>query len=173
MNHKKPIVALILFGSVTLLISSVFASSDNWVEVTKFEGKGLLMGKSESFEVNHFEWRIKYNYTYPFEFGNIPLVFYLTSNETYIIIGNTTSFGEPILTFHPEENNGTYNIEGHLGVFYLHFSPTYVDSYSFIIEQNIESIPEFPSLSILVSGVSVITLISIIYKQKRKWENQK
>lgn len=69
--------------------------------------------------------------------------FYLTSDETYIVIGNTTSLGEAILSFSPEENNGTYDIEGHSGVFYLHFSPTYVESYSFIIEQNIDSIPEF------------------------------
>lgn len=41
--------------------------------------------------------------------------------------------------------NGIYNIEGHSGVFYLDFSPTPVDDYSFIIEQNINSIPEFPS----------------------------
>lgn len=92
----------------------------------------------------------------------MPLVFYLTSNESYVVNGNTTSFSEPILTFHPEEKNGTIIIEGHSGVFFLHFSLTPIDDYSFIIEQNIESIPESPSwifLPLFVMTTLILTLV--------------
>ena len=90
MKIKLVIISLMIF---LILLTSipciVYSSTENWVEVERFEGRGLLTGKSESFEVNHFEWRIKYNYTFPFEFGNIPLVFYLASNESYIVLQET------------------------------------------------------------------------------------
>ena len=49
-----------------------------------------------------------------------------------------------------------------------------VENFTIIVEQNIESIPEFPSMTILISGLFVITLISIMYRknESRRTNNE-
>ena len=58
------------------------------------------------------------------------------------------------------ERNGTSYIFNNKGEFYMRISTlSVVTSYTIIVEQNIDSIPEFPSMAILISGLLMITTI--------------
>ena len=153
-----PAVMFSFFLLSSLMIPLVFCSfSENWVEVLRFTGNGLSTESTEAFVITHNDWRIRWSFESSVE--PPPTIFCITlyNSKDEIIDSFVTAF----------QGNGTLNYNS-TGSFYLSIRKNYVKEYEVIVEQNIDSIPEFPSSTILVLGLSMITTISIIYKSKRK-----
>ena len=158
-NIKGAIIAvlfsLFLLGSMS---GVAFASSENWIEVTRFSGENLGHHTTESFTCEHVEWRVRWECV-PFVDFNL---------STFIInVETVESFNKRV--------DGAVNIGSDVldGVLYINDSfGTYclamvsnVPNYSIIVEQNIDSIPEFPSW-IILSIFITSTLVILIVRQK-------
>ena len=152
----------VLFSCFFLLVSVssiVFASSDNWVEVTTFTGSGGVHSTSR-FAVDYVDWRIRWEVIpgNDSERG--------TSFNAYVY---PSSGGPQIEEMHhsigTEKTTGIKNIYNHRGIFYIVVVTTNIADVKLIIEQNIESIPEFPSWTIL--PLALIATLSVIVLKKR------
>lgn len=147
----------LLLGSVP---SIVFASSDNWVEVTTFTGSAGGVHSTSHFTVDYVDWRIRWEVT-P---GNDSKRG--TSFNAYIY---PESGGPQIDEMHhtigTEKTTGIKNIYNHRGIFYIVVVTTNIADVKLIIEQNIESIPEFPSWLILPLFL-IVTFFVIAIRNK-------
>jgi len=155
MMRKFVLVSFILF-----LIISLFpiVLAENWVEVSRYTGSGLLMGNSEPFTVDHINWRIKWDIESAVngtDIGVEQFDFYVESHFDNQTIGSVTP---------PTEKNGTLNFNWVSGTFHLSFPP-HVLYYTIIVEQNIDPIPEFPSWIILPLFLTA-TLIGILVRKR-------
>jgi len=164
-GDRKTSSILVLFSCFLLLWSVpsiVFASSDNWVEVTTFTGSAGGVHSTSRFAVDYVDWRIRWEVTpgNDSERG--------TSFDAYVY---PSSGGPQIEEMHhaigTEKTTGIKNIYNHRGIFYIVVVTTNIADVKLIIEQNIESIPEFPSW-IILPLVLTITLFSIIIKRNIK-----
>ncbi len=132
----------------------------NWVEVTTLTGVGGI-GSTDSFTVDHVDWRIRWE----IEPGNgsqrksfLVYIFPVTG------IKGSEPWFESIQHFGIEETTGILNIYNHSGSFYMDVLAS-IDSYTLIIEQNIDSIPEFPSWIILPLFL-VVTFVAVLAKKR-------
>ena len=148
------LVSLFLFGSMS---DAAFASSGNWVEVSRFNGT-IWGGSTEPFTCDHVDWRIKWSYEpTPGDTSVFPLRFRFNVVE----VG-----GKLVEFFIPPSNQigGTLNIN-QTGEFYIAIDTMYVENYTVIVEQNLESIPEFPSWIILPLFL-IATVFALVIKKK-------
>jgi hypothetical protein len=140
-------------------------STDEWVEVTRFIGtKGFT---TDVFVCDYPEWRIRWEYdpghwhfpimhefqaiTYPEE----------SSAITVDMISGTPGVSQ----------NGINYVHENPGRFYMKISTGIVESYTIIVEQNIEStssIPEFPSWTILPLILTAAVVAAIFRKRLTK-----
>jgi hypothetical protein len=154
-GDKKTSSIVVLFSCFLLLgsvPSIVFASSENWVEVDRFTG-GSWNGGTRPFIINHIEWRIRWNYEPIIDVDSMGFHFMVMDvDHNYIDI-----------VFGDEKRNGTLYLNQD-GEFYLDISGLHVE-YTIIVEENIESITEFPSMTILLLLLMVI-FATVIYKKK-------
>jgi len=142
------------------------ASSENWVEVIRFTGSEST--QTEPFTIEHVEWRIRWNYSHQFMMHNpVAHAFVINvlehSPEKHII-----SIGE----WNPASENGTW-VHNENGAFYLEIWSISIDEYSIIIEQNIDSVPEFPSWAPLVAGFFAFAVLSVVCRRQFKQRKRK
>jgi hypothetical protein len=152
--YKSPTFSCVQFvGAIDVYREE---TSENWVEVDRFSG-GSWWGGTRLFRIGHFEWRIRWNYESTID----------SSSETAIVfdIQVLDSKSERVeLVRCGEETNGTIYLYQD-GEFYLYIIGFNTDNYTIIIEQNIESIPEFPSWTILPLLI-VATLVGVTIRNK-------
>ena len=134
----------------------VFASSGNWVEVITFAGS-VGIGSTSHFTVDHVDWRIRLEIN-PSNSSERP-------SFTVNVFHDSEPWSEKISRLTTHETTGILNIYNHSGSFYLVVQTMNVDSYTMIIEQNTESIPEFPSWTILPILLAT-TLMGVIFKKR-------
>ena len=63
--QKRKIVIIVMLFSLFLLVSVsgiVFAQEKNWVEVADFSQNRAFFGNTNSFTIEHLEWRIRWEY---------------------------------------------------------------------------------------------------------------
>ena len=130
----------------------------DWIEVLRFNENGLSTETTETFVINHVDWRI--HWIFESNVDPPPTVFTITvyDSKDKVVDFFVTAF----------EGNGTlyYNTTGS---FYLKIRKNYVENYEVIVEQNIDSIPEFPSWIILPMFLtSTLTILGF----KRKFWRQ-
>ncbi len=150
--------SLFLLGSLSGI---VLGQEENWVEVVRFTGTGAFFGSTipstDPFTINQFDWRIKWEYEI-----NIPdltaFLFDVKLADTGEIIDSYSNSGNLNIT------QGIMNITDYQGELYL-FIGTNAKSYSILVEQNTDSIPEFSSWAILPIGL-VSTLVVIVIGSK-------
>ena len=136
----------------------VFASSEDWIEVIRFTG-GAGITTTEPFTCDYVEWRIRWEYEPRTENPEDP-----PGLEVCVYTQKYHSpFFERFNNWGTEETNGTLIIHDKNGTFHLAIICG-VPSYTVIIEQNLDSIPEFPSWTPLLLIVIVVLLISVIYR---------
>jgi len=159
---KRATLALLLCFSISLFTVTsgiVFASSDNWSEVVRFADAGIIL-ETEPFTVDHVEWRIRWEYEpepeVPEEHPSLHVYVY---TQEY-----PGSWFESIRKRGTEETNGTLYIHDKNGTFHLTIISA-VQNYTLIIEQNLESIPEFPSWIILPLFL-IATSLAITIKKR-------
>ena len=164
---KKTAIIAVLF-SLFLLGSTLgltFASSGNWVEVARLTGVGGI-GTTETFTIEHVDWRIRWE----IETSNgsertafLVYIFPITG------IHRSEPWFESIQHFGTEETSGMLYIYNHSGSFNMDVLAS-IESYTMIIEQNLESIPEFPSWTPMLIMLLAVMAVAVIYK--RKLQNQ-
>jgi len=132
--------------------------TDNWVEVTRFIGsRGFT---TDLFMCNHLEWRIRWEYD-PGH-GHFPEL--ATLQLTTYKEGESASYFNQILEV-PNGNVNGIELLNQNGTFYIEISTGIIDSYTIIVEQNIESIPDFPSWTSLPFFL-IATVSAIIFKKR-------
>ena len=173
---------LFLFGS---LFCVVFASSSNWVEVARFTGNEST--QTELFTCDFPEWRIRVEVvpnviTHYFfahlltfsvtlhpqgeEVSYVRLITMENGNWTDTMNGEWTDFNGTSVWSNYEDSY----IQDNVGNFYLNIKAEVVDRYLIIVEQNIDSIPEFPSWTLLPLFL-ISTLIGIMIKKRLSLQN--
>jgi len=132
--------------------------SDNWVEVTRFIGTSGFT--TDVFVCDHVEWRIRWE----FDPGHWHFADLYTLQVTTYKEGESTKYFNQIRE-PPGGNLSGVELLNQSGTFYLEIGSGLSDSYTIIVEENIDSIPEFPSWTILPI-FTIATLLIIICKQK-------
>ncbi|MDG6223700.1 MAG: hypothetical protein IAX21_09290 [Candidatus Bathyarchaeota archaeon] len=132
--------------------------SDNWVEVTRFIGsKGFI---TEVFACDHAEWRIRWE----FDPGHWHFAEMHTLHVTTYKEGESTTYFNKI-TEPPGGNRNGVELLNQSGTFYLEISSGLINSYTIIVEENIDSIAEFPSWIILPLFL-IATVTVAVYRKK-------
>jgi hypothetical protein len=150
------LISLLFLSFVTLGI--VFASSSSWSEVTRFTGSGTEHYTTDYFNCEHAEWRIRWDYV------PHPGLLALFSVYTYPQ-GEDTLYIDSIIKIGANDADGISYIHNSDGTFYSKINVAYTESYTIIIEQDLNSIPEFSSWIILPLFL-VTTLFTIILKKR-------
>jgi len=171
------LVSMLLLGSMSYV---VFASSGNWVEVKRFTQENNNY-PTELFSIDYFEWRIRLevvpNIITHYFFGDL-LTFSITihpkGDMNYITLiswehgnwstpkGNWIDFSNGTSVWY---NTNNLVVQDNIREYYLNITSEVVDRYLVIVEQNIDSIPEFPSWTFLPIFLTV-TLIGILVRTK-------
>ena len=149
------LISLFLLGSTSGI---AFVSSGNWVEVTRFTGDRIGISTLESFTCEHDEWRIIWEYVPNIDSNWSVFSIYVEA------AGFLHKRVDSVVNTGSEVTNGTLYINDNNGTYYLNIISN-VPRYTIIIEQNIDSIPEFPSWIILPLLLTV-TLVIMVGKQR-------
>lgn len=137
---------------------TVFASSGNWSEVARFSG-GAGIITTEPFTCDHVDWRIRWEYEPRTENPEDPpgLEVCVYTQEYH------SPYFERFNKWGTEETNGTLYIHNKNGTFHLAIICG-VPSYTIIVEQDVNSIPEFPSWTPLLIMLLAVTALAVIYR---------
>ncbi len=131
-----------------LLVSSIaLTRAASWSKVIQFTGSAGQ--DTPYFSCSHIEWRILWSWTVGSQGLTVGIVAYVYDNQ-----------GGLVTTIAPWINgarSGETYIHNHEGTFYLSISTINVASYTFTIEQDTDSVPEFSPviLLLLVIGLSI------------------
>jgi len=140
---------------------TVFASSGNWSEVARFSGGGGII-TTEPFTCDHVDWRIRWEIEprseYPESSFFSPFGVYVYPDEFH------SAWFESIIWRGTEETSGILYIYDKNGTFYMEILAS-LESYTLIIEQNLESIPEFPSWTPLLIMLLAVVAVALIYRR--------
>ena len=169
MGNKRAALSVLLFCLCAFVSTSgiALASSGNWVEVTRFTGIETGEITTEPFTCDYVEWRIRWNSSPAYarrsgaRVGLFMIQVYNHSTGKYVSsVGNGPSNKSEIGTLSLNEN----------GTFHLNIGGLFRGEYLVIVEQNIESIPEFPSWTPLLIMLLSVSILVFIYK--RRIQNQ-
>jgi len=165
MGERTAVTIAVVFSLILLssLSSVVFASSTNWVEVVRFIGLGTNAYSTNEFTCNHAEWRIIWEYIPNSQDSNLTLfaVFAYPIQQGF----RGPTYLDSIIRNGAEDTKGISFIHEYQGTFTLNINTIETESYSIIIEQNIDSIPEFSSWIILSLSV-ISTLVVLGFRNK-------
>ena len=162
-EHSKVLNFILILCLVLSVFSSgvAYASSENWSEVTRFTGEsGFII--TEQFTCDD-SWRVRWEFETVSEdfsdFGVSLFKFYVYENESEELIFESES------SWWTKTTSGSAHISKN-GTFFIHILST-VESYTVIIEQNLDSIPEFPSWTILPLFLTA-TVLALVVRRRIK-----
>ena len=156
-------LVLFLAFSVTMLAVSNIASAtpSNWSEVTRFTGSGTDQYTTNYFTCNHIEWRIRWQYVPDSEYPEFTVFNVYTYPQ-----GEDVMFIDSIIKTGAEDTNGASYIHNNAGIFYSKINVANTESYTIIVEEDLDSIPEFPSFLILPLFMAATLLAVIVHRRK-------
>ena len=149
---KSILVLTSLIVVSTVPLNCVFASSGNWSEVARFTYAGTDTHTTDSFTCENVEWRIKWEYV-PTQFSYFNFDVYPMGEDVIFASVNSAVIGEL---------SGILDIHNQAGTFYMKINSGNVEGYTVIVEQDLDSIPEFPlwmTLPIVVTATLAITVV--------------
>ena len=152
---------LIVILAVSSLMMVESASAENWVEVTRFAGSGAQNYTTNYFTCNNAEWRIRYEYVTNPQLSILTFfkVFIYSKGEDAIYVDSIDKFGA-------NDTSGILNVHNKTGAFYLKINAN-TQSYKIFIEQDTNSVPEFPSWTIpLLLAMMLATAGLLVYHKK-------
>ena len=155
-------MALLLIFSATALanFNIAVATPVNWSEVVRFTGTGSQTYNTTSFNIGHVEWRIRWSYIPHTTFPQWTVLGVITYPQgAYIPIDVIAQMGAT-------NTSGTSYIHGMVGTFYMTIAVANTEGYTIIVEQDLDSIPEFPSLIILPLFIMATLLAVAVYRRK-------
>jgi len=165
-GKRKAIATLVLVSLFILGIDSCICSEPNndpplgsWDEVIRFEGENST--QTELFTIDYRDWRIRWEYDPGhWHFPDMHKFQVITYPEMSSVITIDMISGTPGVI-----ENGTSYIHENPGRFYMKIGAGIIESYRIVVEQNIESIPEFPAWIIL--PLFLVGNLSVIIVKKR------
>jgi len=154
------LTSLIIVSTVPL--NCVFASSSNWSEVARFTYLGSVTQTTDSFTCENVEWRIRWEFVEaPRTYFNFDV--YKEGEEVIFVSMDPAGTGE---------TSGTLDIHNQAGNFYLKIHSSTGEAYSVIVEQDLDSIPEFPLWMTLPIVVTATLAIIVVRKKLTKSSTQ-
>lgn len=142
---RNGIILAVVLATIILPIGRARGSPSNWTEVTRFTGSGSETYTTTYFNCTHAEWRINWTYTPNLAYPNLTMFAIYAYPK-----GENNSFVGSIIKTGSTNTNGTTYIHNTQGTFYLEISVANTENYTIIIEQDIDSVPEFPLGPVLV-----------------------
>ena len=153
----KKLSLILLTIMLTMLIPIHLVKANHWVEVVRFTG-GSTITTTEDFTCDYVDWRIRWEIEPRND--SIRTVF-----RVYIFPYSDAFPREPwfesIQKYGTEETSGILYIHDHNGSLDMDVLAS-LESYTLIIEQDLDSIPEFPSwfiLPILIASTLVVMFV--------------
>jgi len=139
--------------------SEVPPTSEDWNEVARFTGSGYQQYYTDYFTCDHREWRIRWEYipesdSVGFAYFNVVV---LPERALFVV--------DSILSTGGNDTSGISYIHDMSGMFFMEITAGAAESYTIIVEQNLNSIPEFPSWVILPLLI-LATLVGVIIRNK-------
>jgi hypothetical protein len=161
--------ALLMFSTV-FNSKAVFASSDNWVEVATFtESDGF--GAIKPFVCNHVDWRIKWQYSPSDPHFTVFTIDILShednTTKTLYTVGDDGPKKPTPAVFGQLNKTGTCYVTGHNGSFSLSIFSS-ARSFTIVIEENLDSVPEFSSFMILPLFLVITLFTHFLHKKERQ-----
>jgi hypothetical protein len=165
-NKRATLIVLLFCLCIFVSTSGIaLASSENWVDVKSFTGKETIDIITEPFTCDHVEWRIRWNYSPDFRMHGKPS---FASFEVNVFENESDNLVSRIGRFSNVSESGTLSLSEN-GTFYLHIEAFFIDEYSIVVEQNLESIPEF-HLGTILPLLLIITLVLTVARNKLTWK---
>ncbi len=159
-GERKAVIIAVLFSLFLLgsMSGVAFASSENWIEVARFSGENLGYHTTESFTCEHVEWRVIWECVPNIDFNSSTFIINVETVESFNKrVDGAVNIGSDVL-------DGILYINDSFGTYCLAMVSN-VQNYTIIVEQNIDSIPEFPSWIILPLFL-VVTFVAILAKKR-------
>jgi hypothetical protein len=187
----KKLRAILLANMLMLLLIPMYlVKADSWVEVIRFEGTSGV--SEEHFTCDYGEWRIRWEFDpghYHFfpEYHSLTVTTYREGEDKHLV--------DSIYEMANESRSGTSYVQDSYGQYYMAIRASDIESYTIIVEQNIDYVSEPtptptstsnptatptstppqtpPSSPILIVAASAATIILIstallLYLKKRK-----
>jgi hypothetical protein len=151
-----------------VLFSSACASAGSWSEVTRFTGAGTANYATDYFNCNHAEWRIVWSYTPDQAYPNLTIfnVYAYPQGENALFVASIFQTGATV-------TSGTTYVHNNEGTFYLKINVANTQNYTVTVEQDIDSVPEYPNIIIpTIAALSILTIF-LGFKIKRNVKAQK
>ncbi len=152
----------------TLTVHSLaLAETANWSEVATFTGLGSARVRATSFTIGHPEWQIQW------EFAPDPN---FTAYAVFIVSVYPQGKTQNVAFIHSiggSPTSGTVNVHNTTGAFYMSVQAGTpgILNYTLIVEQDLNSVPEFPPSTILPLALTAALLVTIdlaYHKQRSK-----
>jgi hypothetical protein len=142
-----------------ILLSSSIAltRAASWSEVIQFTGSAGQ--DTPYFSCSHTEWRILWSWTLGSQGLTGGIVAYVYDNQSDLVTTIAPWIGGA--------RSGETYIHDHEGTFYLSISTTNVASYTFTIEQDTDSVPEFSPVILLLLAIGLPIAIMTAAKRAR------
>ena len=160
---------LVFLAATTVAVQSIaLAETANWSEVATFTGQGSTEVQNTTyFAISHPEWRIRWTISidpnYVLAAGFIVYVYPKGETQNYVAF---------IYSIGGSPTNGTV-YDNQTGSFYMtvRAGTAAILSYTLIVEQDLNSVPEFPASTILPWALTTALLVTIalaFHKQRSK-----
>jgi len=156
----QALLLVIIFSLSFFSFDAVFASSSNWVEVTRFTGSGT----TDYFTSEHVEWRIRWEFT-PNPLGHAFSVLVFEKE------GDSPSIEQILQTTQDNETSGVTYMHNKKGTFYMSITTAGIMDFTIIVEQDVNSIPEFPTW--IIAPLFIITALATITCKRQMMKNTK
>ena len=160
------IVSLVLLLAISIATidgNIVSATPANWSEVIRFTGSGTEQYTTEYFTCDHVEWRIRWEYVPDPDYPEYAAFSVYTYPQ-----GEDTLFVDSIVKTGSEDTSGVSYIHNNKGTFYMKINVANTQNYTIIVEQDLDSIPEFSSILILLPPFMLVTLLAVMVLRKSK-----
>ena len=150
-------IAILTCSNVPLVNSSIIV----WSEVKRFTGSSTEAHTTTYFSCDRVDWRIRWSYVPdPSNPG-----YALFNLITYPVVGSGR-WVDYVRRIGGSDTHGTSFINNVTGAFYCRIAVEETQSYTIIIEQDLNSIPEYqPQLGVLI--LFAATVLVMAYARKR------
>ena len=153
-NFRLLFMGLTILLLLTVISGIVFGSSADWSEVTRFTGSGT----TDYFTCEHVEWRFRWEYDAS-QYSVFSIFVYEQGEDVFFI--------DSVFKSGTEETSGISYIHDHEGIFYMDIGAANIENFTVIVEQDLNSIPEFPSWIILPLFL-IATLLALIFRRRMR-----
>lgn len=143
-------------------LGNVLGSPENWVEVKRFTGSGSQSYTTEFFTCTHVEWRIRWSYTPDPSYPQYSSFSFVTYPE-----GEDALYTDFIMKTGSSDTSGASYIHNKKGTFYSKVGIANTAGYTVIIEQDVDSIPEYATL-LVIPLASVSLLLAVVLHRKAR-----